>query len=33
MQLFRNLIGIEHQNLVYNILITVGRSPLEDKLQ
>ena len=33
MQLFRNLIEIVRQNLIYNILITAALSPLEDKLQ
>ena len=33
MQLFRNLIRILHQNLVYNILITVTHSPFEGKLE
>ena len=33
MQLFCNLIEIVHQNLVLNVLITVARSSLEDKLQ
>ena len=32
MQLFRDLIGIVHRNLILNILITVACSPLEDKL-
>ena len=33
MQQFRNLIGIVHQNLIENIFINVGRSPLEGKRQ
>ena len=33
MQIFRNFIGIVHQNLAKNILIIVVSSQLENKLQ